>query len=134
MKKGQIIFIPAFWWNTMRFEEDASVCVFKYKTYMNTVAMFPQLFMRFLQSHNVKRNIITNKATATVQLPGTGTGTMPTLMTSTTAIATPNIIMPTPIISEAIIREAIISEANVIVSESTDQDTSSIDNLPVSVV
>jgi hypothetical protein len=61
VKKGQIIFIPAFWWNTMKFEEDASVCVFKYKTYMNTVAIIPQLFMRFLQSHNVKRNIISNK-------------------------------------------------------------------------
>ena len=63
VKKGQIIFIPAFWWNTMKFEEDASVCVFKYKTYMNTVAIIPQLFMRFLQSHNVKRNIISNKVT-----------------------------------------------------------------------
>ena len=66
VKKGQIIFIPAFWWNTMRFEDDASVCAFKYKTYMNTVAMFPQLFMRFLQSHNVKRNIVSNKAQAGV--------------------------------------------------------------------
>jgi len=61
VKKGQMIFIPAFWWNTIKFEDDASVCVFKYKTYMNTVAIFPQLFMRFLQTHNVKRNIISNK-------------------------------------------------------------------------
>jgi hypothetical protein len=28
---------------------------------MNTVAIVPQLFMRFLQTHNVKRNIISNK-------------------------------------------------------------------------
>ena len=64
VKKGQMIFIPAFWWNTMKFEDDASVCVFKYKTYMNTVAIIPQLFMRFLQTHNVKRNIISNKVVA----------------------------------------------------------------------
>jgi hypothetical protein len=125
VKKGQIIFIPAFWWNTMRFEEDASVCVFKYKTYMNTVAMFPQLFMRFLQSNNVKRNIISNKATAASPLPGTGTCTMPSLVTSTTAIANTNI-MQMPKISEAN-----VSEANV---SANDQDTSSIDNLPVSKV
>ena len=134
MKKGQIIFIPAFWWNTMRFEEDASVCVFKYKTYMNTVAMFPQLFMRFLQSNNVKRNIISNKATVASPLPGTGTGTgtctMPSLVTSTTAIANTNI-MQMPKISEANVSEANVSETNV---SENDQDTSSIDNLPVSKV
>ena len=134
VKKGQIIFIPAFWWNTMRFEEDASVCVFKYKTYMNTVAMFPQLFMRFLQSNNVKRNIISNKATVASPLPGTGTGTgtctMPSLVTSTTAIANTNI-MQMPKISEANVSEANVSETNV---SENDQDTSSIDNLPVSKV
>ena len=129
VKKGQIIFIPAFWWNTMRFEEDASVCVFKYKTYMNTVAMIPQLFMRFLQSNNVKRNIISNKAASTNITAVANTNIIPSiisetpsLMTSTTAIATPNIIMPTP--------------TNIMPStEATNnQDTSSIDNLPVSVV
>jgi hypothetical protein len=126
VKKGQIIFIPAFWWNTMRFEEDASVCVFKYKTYMNTVAMIPQLFMRFLQSNNVKRNIISNKAASTNITSIANTNIIPSLVTSTTAIATPNIIMPTPIIIEA------NTEAN---TEATNnQDTSSIDNLPVSVV
>jgi hypothetical protein len=75
VKKGQMIFIPAFWWNTLKFEDDASVCVFKYKTYMNTVAILPQIFMRFLQTHNVKRNIISNKVVMSNQTQQTQTQT-----------------------------------------------------------
>ena len=56
--KGRIIFIPAYWWYSMDFSENTSVCSFKYRTYMNNVAIIPQLVMRFLQRQNVKRNII----------------------------------------------------------------------------
>ena len=53
--KGQIIFIPAYWWYSMEFADATSLCSFKYKTYMNNVAILPQLFMRFLQRQNIKR-------------------------------------------------------------------------------
>jgi len=56
MKKGQIIFIPAYWWYSIEFGENASMCTFKYKTYMNMVAISPHIFMNLLQSQNVKRN------------------------------------------------------------------------------
>ena len=62
VKKGQIIFIPAYWLYSMKFEDEtSSVCTFKYRTYMNTIAIFPQLFMRFLQTGNVERNVIIDK-------------------------------------------------------------------------
>ena len=62
LKPGQIIFIPAYWWYSMSFLKEATLCSFKYRTYMNTVAIFPQLAMRFLQRQNVKRNMVQNVA------------------------------------------------------------------------
>jgi hypothetical protein len=58
MTKGQILYIPAYWWYSIEFGKEASLCSFKYKTYMNTVAILPQLVMRLLQTQNVKRNNI----------------------------------------------------------------------------
>ena len=56
LKKGQILHIPAYWWYSMRHTISSSICSFKYKTYMNTVAILPKLVMRFLQMQNVKRH------------------------------------------------------------------------------
>lgn len=56
MKKGQILFIPAYWWYSIEFGENASIATFKYKTYMNTVAISPHIIMNLLQSQNVKRD------------------------------------------------------------------------------
>jgi len=51
--KGQIVFIPAYWWISIRFETSATtVCCFKYKTFMNTVSIFPRLFLRLLYKQN----------------------------------------------------------------------------------
>jgi len=56
MKKGQILFIPAYWWYSIEFGENTSIATFKYKTYMNTVAVSPHIIMNLLQSQNVKRD------------------------------------------------------------------------------
>jgi len=58
VKQGNIIFIPAFWWYSIEFSSNTSLCSFKYRTYMNNVAIIPQLFMRFLQQQNIKHNFI----------------------------------------------------------------------------
>jgi hypothetical protein len=61
IKKGKILYLPAYWWYSIEFQTpDTSVCGFKYRTYMNNFAIFPQICMRFLQSQNVKRNIVKN--------------------------------------------------------------------------
>ena len=53
MNKGQIVFIPAYWWVSFRFETPvASICSFKYKTIMNTVSILPKIFLRFLHHQN----------------------------------------------------------------------------------
>ena len=58
LKKGTMIYIPAYWWYSMQFKELSSVAVFKYRTYMNTVAILPEILMSILQKQNVKREIV----------------------------------------------------------------------------
>jgi hypothetical protein len=56
---GKIIYIPAYWWYSIKFMEPlSSMCVFKYRTYMNTVAILPKLCMKTLQRQNTKREIV----------------------------------------------------------------------------
>ena len=54
---GYIIFIPAYWWYTIEYEEMSSICVFKYRTYMRTLSTMPQTLMSYLQKQNIKREI-----------------------------------------------------------------------------
>lgn len=53
--KGKILFIPAYWWYSIEFSEETTLCSFKYRTYMNNVALMPRILMKFLQEQNVKR-------------------------------------------------------------------------------
>lgn len=55
---GKIVFIPAYWWYSIKFYDGATVCAFKYRTYMNTIAILPHLFLHFLQRQNVKRSTV----------------------------------------------------------------------------
>ena len=59
---GQIIYIPAYWWCSMQFPNNATtVCCFKYRTYMNTISIMDKLCMWLLQQQNVKRDVIEKK-------------------------------------------------------------------------
>jgi len=58
---GQIIYIPAYWWYSFEFSESTSVCVFKYRTYMNNIAISNHLLVNLLQSQNVKRETVKKK-------------------------------------------------------------------------
>ena len=58
---GQIIYIPAYWWHSIKFEKNSSICAFKYKTYMNNIAIVDHLLVSVLQGQNVKRQIVKKK-------------------------------------------------------------------------
>ena len=58
LKPGSMLFIPSFWWHSFQFSDKTSLCTFKYRTYMNTLANMPRFIMKFLQSQNVKRNVV----------------------------------------------------------------------------
>jgi hypothetical protein len=58
--EGQMIQIPPYWWYSIQFEKDASVLSLKYRTYMNTITIIPQIFMQILQLQNVEPILIKN--------------------------------------------------------------------------
>jgi hypothetical protein len=58
LTKGKIIFIPAYWWYSIKYNSDkTSVSSFKYRTYMNNLAISPYIFMHILQLQNIKRDV-----------------------------------------------------------------------------
>jgi hypothetical protein len=58
LRPNTMLYIPSFWWYSFEFTDNTSLCSFKYRTYMNTFANFPKYFIRFLQTQNVKRNVV----------------------------------------------------------------------------
>lgn len=55
---GKAVYIPAYWWYSMKLGKDSIVHSFQYRTYMNYLAIFPNICMYFLQNLNVKREIV----------------------------------------------------------------------------
>lgn len=62
LNKGDAVYIPAYWYYSIKFDELSSLASFKYRTYMNNIAILPELFMYFLQNNNVKRKTFINYA------------------------------------------------------------------------
>ena len=60
LMKGKIIYIPAYWWYSIKFGNDTSISCFRYRTYFNNLAISPYIFMHMLQLQNIKREV-TNK-------------------------------------------------------------------------
>ena len=55
---GKFLFIPAYWWYTFKFNENTSVSCFRYRTYINNIAISPSIAMYALQNQNVERKIV----------------------------------------------------------------------------
>ena len=61
LEPGNIIYIPAYWWYSIQIlEENTTILSFKYRTYMNNVAILPQLILKIMQKQNIKHKIIDN--------------------------------------------------------------------------
>ena len=58
LNKGEIIYIPAYWWYSIKYEKLSSICTFKYRTFMNVLAISPELVLTMLQGQNIKRDIV----------------------------------------------------------------------------
>ena len=54
LKKGQLLFIPAYWWYSIQFNNSVIVSS-HYKTYMNQVTIIPEYLMSFMQRQNIKK-------------------------------------------------------------------------------
>ena len=55
---GKTLFIPAYWWYSIKFDKNTSISCFFYRTYMNNIAISPYIGMHALQIQNVKRNVV----------------------------------------------------------------------------
>jgi hypothetical protein len=55
---GKTLFLPAYWWYSIQFiTSDTSISCFRYRTYMNNIAIIPYIGLHALQIQNVKRNV-----------------------------------------------------------------------------
>jgi hypothetical protein len=52
---GQIIYIPAYWWYSIKYGEGTMVSSYKYHTYMSMASISQHLSLAILQSQNIKR-------------------------------------------------------------------------------
>jgi hypothetical protein len=50
---GKTIYIPAYWWYSIEFEKNTSLVCCRYRTYMNNVAIVPNMIMCVLQRQNI---------------------------------------------------------------------------------
>lgn len=57
MGVGKILFLPAYWWYSIKFSSHSSVTCFRYRTYMNNLAIVPYISLYALQIQNIKRNV-----------------------------------------------------------------------------
>jgi len=55
---GKTLFIPAYWWYSIKFTKGTSISCFSYRTYMNNAAILPYICMHALQIQNVKRDTV----------------------------------------------------------------------------
>ena len=55
---GKTINIPPYWWYSIHFENNSSISCFRYRTYMNNIAIIPHISLYALQIQNIKREIV----------------------------------------------------------------------------
>jgi hypothetical protein len=58
LSPGKTLFIPPYWWYSIKLNKQTSISCFHYRTYMNNIAVLPYIGMHGLQLQNVKRNIV----------------------------------------------------------------------------
>jgi hypothetical protein len=52
---GQTLYIPAYWWYSVKFNKATTIACFNYRTYINNLAITPYVALHALQMQNIKR-------------------------------------------------------------------------------
>jgi len=55
---GKTLYIPSYWWYSIQFNDNTSITCFKYRTYMNNIAVLPYICLHALQIQNIKRDVV----------------------------------------------------------------------------
>jgi hypothetical protein len=58
---GHVLYIPAYWWYSIKYEKDTIIYSATYNSIMNCVAHLPQWVLYFLQQHNIYKKIAKTK-------------------------------------------------------------------------
>lgn len=58
---GKMLYIPPYWWYSIKFNKNSSITTMKYRTCMNNVSILPNIILHYLQLYNIKRTTIENK-------------------------------------------------------------------------
>jgi hypothetical protein len=58
---GHVLYIPAYWWYSIKYEKDAFIYSATYNSVMNCIAHLPQWVLYFLQQHNIYKKIAKTK-------------------------------------------------------------------------
>jgi len=61
LKTNKCIYIPPYWCYSFQFSKQSNILSLKYTTYMNSLSMFPQLFMYYLQNQNIQIQYLSKK-------------------------------------------------------------------------
>ena len=61
LQKGDSLYIPAYWWYSIKFNEYSVVWVCKYQTWMSMIATIPTYVLSFLQRSNIHHDMINKK-------------------------------------------------------------------------
>jgi len=54
---GHVLYIPSYWWYSIKYEKDAIIYSATYNSVMNCLAHTPQWVLYFLQQHNIYKKI-----------------------------------------------------------------------------
>jgi len=57
LSPGEILFVPPYWFYSIMFEENTTVCKFNYGTYMSNLSLIPEFIKHFFQKQNIKIKI-----------------------------------------------------------------------------
>lgn len=58
---GNVLYIPAYWWYSIKYDKDTIVYTATYNSIMNCIAHTPQWVLYYLQQHNIYKKIAKTK-------------------------------------------------------------------------
>ena len=58
LQPGKTLYIPSYWWYSIKFNDNTSISCFNYRTYMNNIAILPYICLHALQIQNIKRDVV----------------------------------------------------------------------------